>query len=229
MSDNSWCLGLKPNEQIPGTLPEMEMLLDEYNGVWRSPTKNKKVYFTFDLGYEAGYTNDVLDVLKENNIQALFFLVSHYLEQNEIVSRMINENHILGNHTDRHKNPVGLSYEEVKKDIEDFEYKFIEKYPEAIPMEWYRPPEGKYDEQTLAVVKEKKLRTMLWSLVLSKDWLREPAYEPQESAEKIMIHIHPGAILLLHIANPSTPEMIKRLIPMLLEKGYEIGNLRDLK
>ena len=62
--------------------------------------EDKNIYLTFDLGYEAGYTENILNVLKEKNVSATFFITAHYLNTaSDLVERMINEGHIVGNHT----------------------------------------------------------------------------------------------------------------------------------
>ena len=75
-------------------------VMDEYNGLCLGGSESKQIYLTFDSGYEAGYTEKILDVLKENNVKATFFITGHYLNtQPDIVKRMIEEGHIVGNHT----------------------------------------------------------------------------------------------------------------------------------
>ena len=74
--------------------------MEQYDGMYIGNADKKNVYLTFDEGYEAGYTEKMLDVLKENNVKATFFITGHYLNTNEeLVKRMINEGHIVGNHT----------------------------------------------------------------------------------------------------------------------------------
>ena len=116
----SW--GLKPNTQEKTPVPPADgvKLLTEHGGLFVGDTAQKKVYFTFDLGYEAGYTAEVLDILKENGIKGVFFLCGNYLKETELVKRMISEGHSIGNHTDRHKDLPKLSDEGIKKDIAAF-------------------------------------------------------------------------------------------------------------
>ena len=75
-------------------------ILDTYDGICMGNADSKYVYLTFDEGYEAGYTSKILAVLKENEVPAAFFITAHYLNtQPELVKQMIDEGHIVGNHT----------------------------------------------------------------------------------------------------------------------------------
>ena len=223
----SW--GVTPNtkEQTPGAPAGGEKMLAEHDGLYVADTTDKKVYFTFDLGYEAGFTNQVLDILKEKNIKGIFFLCGHYVEtKDELVNRMLDEGHQIGNHTDKHKDLPTLSDAGIKKDIVDFNDKFVDKYPDAPAMKFFRPGKGRFDARTLKIAKEQNLRTMLWSIAIV-DWGKTPI-DAKKSADKITSRVHPGAIILFHITNSGTPEMLKLLIPQLIEKGYTFGEPGEL-
>ena len=222
----SW--GLSPNtkEQVPTAPDGVETLLKQYNGLYHSDTEEKKVFFTFDLGYEAGYTAKVLDILKEHDIKAIFFLCGNYLTQKELINRMLTEGHQIGNHTDKHKDLPTLSQEGITKDIMTFQNDFITQYPNAKKPVFFRPPKGRFDEKTLETANSNNLRTMLWSIAIV-DWGKKPI-AAQSNANKIADRIHPGATILFHITNSGTPEMLKLLIPQITEKGYQIGTPEEI-
>ena len=216
--------GLTPNtkEMTPGIPRGAQALLDAHNGIFVGDTSKKEVYLTFDLGYEAGHTAGVLDVLKENSIKAIFFLCGNYLKETELVTRMMAEGHIIGNHTDKHKDLPTLSEEAIRKDIDDFTIKFKDAYPDAPPLKHFRPGKGRFDERTLRVANEQNLKTVMWSSAIV-DWARTPI-PVQPAVDKILSRIHPGAIILFHISNSSMSDIISQLIPMLHEKGYSFGD-----
>jgi len=223
--------GLKPNERelTPTVSTAGRELLEKYNGLYvarGAANGDKKYYLTFDLGYESGNTAAVLDILKEHNLKAIFFLCGNYLKETELVNRMLAEGHTLGNHTNRHKNLPKLSEEGIRKDISVLAEDFAEKYLDAKPMAFFRPPEGSFDERTLKIAQEYGLRTMMWSIAIV-DWGKKPI-NAGNSSDKIAKRIHPGAIILSHIANSGTPEMLKLLIPALAEKGYTCGTPDEL-
>ena len=212
----SW--GVVPNSKE--TTPEAPKggaeLLKKYGGVFVNETGEKNVYFTFDLGYEAGYTAEVLDILKENNIKAIFFLCGNYLQHDELIERMITEGHTIGNHTDRHKDLPKLSDEAMRKDIADFNEKYGKKTTH------FRPPQGRISERVLKEVQDQGMKTVMWSIAIV-DWGKTPI-PAKPNADKIAKRIHPGAIILFHITNSGTPEMLRLLIPQIVEKGYTIAD-----
>jgi peptidoglycan-N-acetylmuramic acid deacetylase len=221
----SW--GVTPNarEATPEPPKGGGKMLAENNGMFVGDASRKEVYFTFDLGYEAGYTASVLDILKENNIKAIFFICGNYLQENELIGRMIAEGHTLGNHTDRHKDLPTLSTDAINKDIADVQIKFDAKYG-AYPMKYFRPPQGRFNESVLKAANAQGMKTMLWSIAIV-DWGRTPI-NAVECAVKIEKRLHNGAIILLHITNSGTPEMLKLLLPKITAKGYAFGNPTEL-
>lgn len=212
----SWGLTHHGNETTPTVSTLGAQLLKKYNGLYVGDISQKQVYFTFDLGYEAGYTADVLDILKEYNIKGLFFLCGNYLKETELIARMQNEGHQIGNHTNKHRNLPTLSEAEIRKDLTDLQLPTTAKF--------FRPPEGKFDEKTLRVAQEEGLRAVLWSLAIV-DWQKTPKLNVTACTNKILERVHPGAIMLFHITNPGTPEMLRQVIPALREKGYTFGEL----
>lgn len=221
----SW--GINPNTR--GTTPEPPAggakLLSEYNGIFVGNTDGKKVYFTFDLGYEAGYTAEVLDILKEHSIKGIFFLCGNYLKETELIGRMLAEGHEIGNHTDRHKDLPSLSEEGVKKDILTFAENYNARYS-GKPIKFFRPPQGRFSKKVLSIADGQGLKTTLWSIAIV-DWGKKPI-DAAVNAKKITSRLHPGAIILFHITNSGTPEMLKLLIPQIAEKGYTVGSPAEL-
>ena len=113
----------------------------------------KYVYLTFDEGYEAGYTSKILDVLKENDVKAAFFITGHYLNSaSDLVKRMIDEGHIVGNHTVNHKSMPDLTDEKIKEEVMNLHQAVFEKF--GYEMKYLRPPMGEYSERTLLETRE---------------------------------------------------------------------------
>ena len=217
--------GLVPNQQEATPQPPKggAELLDKYDAKFVGDTSSKTVYLTFDLGYEAGYTADVLDILKANDIKAIFFLCGHYLNETELVRRMLAEGHTIGNHTDKHKDLPTLNEAAILKDIVDFDTKFVDMYGQINPdkLVFFRPPQGRIDDKSLKIAKNQGLTTLMWSIAI-KDWGKDPI-PSTHNANLISKRIHPGAIVLLHITNAGTPKMLAELIPMITDKGYRFG------
>ena len=97
-----WGIKRANNNMQPDVGEYNKKMLEENDGICLGKDTEKIIYLTFDEGYEAGYTENILDTLKENNVKATFFITSHYLNTaSDLVERMINEGHIVGNHTPR--------------------------------------------------------------------------------------------------------------------------------
>lgn len=218
----SWGLKSNYHERTPVPPDGSIAMLEENNGLFVGDTEVKNVYLTFDLGYEAGYTAKVLDILRDSNIKAIFFLCGNYLKEEELVNRMIAEGQYIGNHTDKHKDLPLLSEEEIKKDIVSFQEKFNAKYSKDAPIKFFRPPQGRFSAKVLKAASGEGLKTALWSIAIV-DWNKTPI-NAAESADKIESRLHPGAIVLSHITNSGTVEMLKLLIPKISAKGYQIGD-----
>ena len=95
-----WGIKRNDNHEQPDLGSENRKILEENNGIALGNSESKEIYLTFDEGYEAGYTGKILEILKENDVKATFFLTAHYINtQEELVKQMIEEGHIIGNHT----------------------------------------------------------------------------------------------------------------------------------
>jgi len=227
----AWGLGNYATGKKPNPPPGSVELLEKYDGVWVVDGKDgqeaeKKVYLTFDLGYEAGWTGEVLDILKKHNIKAVFFLCGHYLKSTDLVTRMISEGHMIGNHTNKHKDLPTLSDEGIREDIAVFNTMFNEQYGEMYgnkPLTLFRPGKGRMCERTVRIASEEGLRTMMWSNAIV-DW-GKAEINVQKSSDTIMKRMHPGMVMLLHISNAGMPKMLDALIPRVLAEGYEFGDV----
>lgn len=94
-----WGIKRNDNNEQPDLGVRNNEVLKKYKGIAMGNSEKKKVYLTFDEGYEAGYTPKMLEVLKQNNVKATFFITAHYLNtQEKLVEQMIKDGHIVGNH-----------------------------------------------------------------------------------------------------------------------------------
>ena len=95
-----WGIKRNDNHEQPDMGTENRKVLEENGGMCIGDSDKKYIYLTFDEGYEAGYTEKILDVLKQNDVKATFFITAHYLNtQEDLVKRMLEEGHEVGNHT----------------------------------------------------------------------------------------------------------------------------------
>ena len=95
-----WGLKRNDNHNQPDVGKENRKILEENNGICLGNKDKKILYLTFDEGYEAGYTSKILEILKENDVKAAFFITAHYLNtRDDLVKQMLEDGHIVGNHT----------------------------------------------------------------------------------------------------------------------------------
>lgn len=189
----------------------------ELGGKWLM-ADNKNVCLTFDEGYENGYTAQILDTLKEKNVRAIFFCTYDYVKDNpELVKRMIDEGHIVGNHSYRHYNFTQIDLQTARDEITVLHDYVAEQF--GYEMTYFRFPEGAFSEQTLALAKELGYSTLFWSFAYA-DWDRNSPPSTDAAYEKITSSAHNGAILLLHAVCSSNAEVLGRAIDNIVEQGY---------
>ncbi len=225
-ADGNWGLAFPQEGQTPVGNASAEYLA-KYNAYYTGP-EEKTIYLTFDSGYENGYTEKILDVLKEKGVPAAFFLVGNYIEDNpEIVKRMAAEGHIVGNHTMHHPDMSAISDEDsFRKEIAGLEEAYKAVTGSSLP-KFYRPPQGKYSEANLKHAQSLGYTTVFWSLAYV-DWLEDDQPTREEALNVLNRRIHPGAIVLLHSTSKTNCGILGELIDGWREKGYEFRSISEL-
>lgn len=186
------------------------------------------IYLTFDVGYENGYTEGLLDVLKEEKVPAAFFVVGNFVEENpELVKRMADEGHIVGNHTMHHPDMSAISDEAAfKKELDELEAAYEKAVGKKMP-KFYRPPQGKYSEANLEMANKLGYTTVFWSLAYV-DWLQDSQPSREDSLNLLNERIHPGAIVLLHSTSKTNSQILSELIQGWKSQGYSFRALTEL-
>ncbi len=179
-----------------------------------------KIYLTFDEGYENGYTAPILDVLKEKNVSAVFFVTMHYAKSNpELIRRMIDEGHIVANHTANHPEMPNISLEKAAAEITELHQYIKENFD--YEMSLFRFPQGMFSESTLKLVEELGYRSVFWSFAY-KDWDVNSQPDNAAALKKITDFAHDGAIYLLHAVSKTNAEVLGDAIDGLRTLGYEL-------
>ncbi len=179
-----------------------------------------KIYLTFDLGYEAGYTNDILDVLKETDTKAVFFLTGSYAEkQEEIVRRIIDEGHTVGNHSYSHPDMPTLSDSEAALEITKVGDILKDKY--GYDSYLFRFPAGTFSQRTVAIAAQNGYHSVFWSFAYN-DWDNANQPDKTQALQKLTDRLHPGAVYLLHPMETNSL-ILKDFITNARNAGYEIG------
>lgn len=225
-SGYGWGYKKNADHQVPN-IGRYQELLDEYGAYYADLSGDKHIYLTFDNGYEQGYTGDILDVLKKSQVPATFFVTGHYVEtEPELVKRMAEEGHIIGNHSYHHPDFSILSKEAMQKELEDLEAA-VSEITDQNEINYLRPPQGMFNEETLKWANDLGYTHIFWSLAF-KDWETNNQKGWQYAYEQVMEQIHPGAIILLHTVSADNAEALEHVIKELKDQGYEFKSLDDL-
>lgn len=226
MAAENWGLGFGAEGSQPTGNASAEEL-KENNAHYVGNSSEKVIYLTFDAGYENGNTESILDALKKHNVKATFFVVGHYLESApDLVKRMVEEGHSVGNHTYHHLDMSSISSKEsFQKEMDDVASLFKEITGKEISM-YYRPPQGKYSKENLKMAKDMGYHTFFWSLAYV-DWYQDKQPTKEEAFNKLVGRIHPGAIVLLHSTSQTNGEIMDELLTKWEELGYTFRTLED--
>ena len=216
-----------PAEGQPPAAPMTPEKLRELGGAYWDADGGGVLYLTFDAGYENGYTGEILDTLKELEVPAAFFVTGDYLSRNaDLIRRMAQEGHIVGNHTMRHPDMTALDAEGFRAELQGVEEKYFDITGQTLP-KYYRPPQGVYDEASLKRAQELGYQTVFWSLAYA-DWDNDRQPDPDEAVEKLNSRIHDGAVVLLHATSKTNAEILKRLLTGWMEMGYRFEPVTEL-
>lgn len=181
---------------------------------------DKRIILTFDQGYENGYTEKILNTLKEKDVTAMFFLTGDYAKkENALVKRMIAEGHILGNHGMTHASLPSLSIEDGKKEVMSLHQYVLDNY--GYEMQFFRFPCGEYSEQALKTVNDCGYKTVFWSFAYV-DWKTDAQPDKNEALNKLVASAHGGEILLLHSVSATNAEILGDVIDELRERGFTV-------
>jgi len=202
--------------------------LRRYDAAFLGNTNEKVLYLTFDAGYENGCTEKILDILKKHNIKAAFFLVGNYMEKNpDLVRRMVEEGHIVGNHTMHHPDMSKLQAEaSFSKELTQLESLFTEITGKELP-KFYRPPQGVYSEENLKMAQKLGYRTVFWSLAYV-DWNNDDQPTAEYAFSKLLPRTHNGAVVLLHSTSKTNAEILDELLTKWKAGGYRFDTIDHL-
>ena len=227
LETGSWGLSFR-SDQAPPVAPASPAQLAQYDAAYLGDTSKPVIYLTFDAGYENGCTAQILDTLKKHEVSAAFFLVGNYLEKNaDLVRRMVDEGHIVGNHTMDHPDMSKITdKEQFSVQLTGLETLFREVTGKDLP-KYYRPPQGIYREENLKMAKELGYRTIFWSLAYA-DWNNDSQPTKEQAFGKLLPRIHNGAVVLLHSTSKTNAEILDELLTRWKEMGYTFGTLEEL-
>lgn len=197
-----------------------------YGGEFIGDKNDKTIYLTFDEGYENGCTGRILDILKEKNVTATFYVTLDYVKSSpDLVSRMINEGHEVGNHTCTHPSLPDISDDMVFEEIHGLESYISDNFGgyKTVTM---RPPRGEFSVRTLRLVKNMGYDTVLWSFAYN-DWNVDDQPDREKAYERITSATHNGAIYLLHAVSETNTAILADVIDYWQDNGYSVKSITE--
>ncbi len=204
-------------------------VLDDYEGIYVGNDEEKNIYLTFDEGYENGYTGAILDTLKEKEVTAIFFVTMPYVKQNpDLVKRMIEEGHIVGNHTVNHPSmPSVLDDKKLEEEVMKL-HDYVKENFDGYEMTYLRPPKGEYSERTVKICKDLGYKTVLWSSAYD-DWDTSKQDRLDYARKMILDYAHNGCVMLLHAVSKDNTALLGEVIDTLRNRGYEFKSLDEFE
>ena len=227
ISTGAWGLSFPSAGATPNG-PASEEKLREYDAAYVGNSEEKVLYLTFDAGYENGYTASILDTLQKHNVKAAFFLVGNYLQKNgDLVRRMVEAGHIVGNHTMTHPDMSAITDKAAfEKELAGPEALFQELTGKEMPR-FYRPPRGVYSEENLKMAQELGYHTVFWSLAY-KDWENNKQPTAEYAMGKLIPRTHNGAVILLHSTSKTNAQVLDELLTQWENLGYHFETIDKL-
>ena len=189
--------------------------------------EEKVIYLTFDAGYENGNVAKILDVLKEENVPAAFFILQNLITKNaDLVKRMAEEGHTVCNHTARHKDMSQYQNDAFLAELKALETLYSERIGGKMA-KYYRPPEGVFSRENLICAAENGYKTIFWSFAYP-DWDNSKQMSLEKAKQIILDNLHNGEVMLLHPTSSTNAQILADIIREARAQGYRFGTLDEL-
>lgn len=217
--------GVAKNGEAAQTSKDNQKLYAQYGGLTLDTSGEKVIYLTFDCGYENGYTEKILDVLKEKQVPAAFFVTRPYVESSpKIVARMIREGHIVGNHSDKHPDFSTINRTRMAEEIRSVDNLLRTEFGYSAP--YFRFPEGACSISALELVQSIGYTSVFWSSAYA-DWDPDNQKGADYAYQTVMDRLHPGCVQLLHAVSKDNAEALGRMIDTARGQGYTFRSLEE--
>ncbi len=235
---DNWFFGPSTYDEATGQVsygwdrwPSTQETLRKYGAIYRGDTARKVIYLTFDCGYEYGATELILDALRDKNAPGTFFLTGPFVRgesglfdndyMTNLVRRMLDEGHIVGNHTNTHPEMTSLTVDEAIEEMRQVERDYKDRFPDAPDMVYFRPPRGAVNEWLLRLEAKLGYRTVLWSCAYY-DYDVDNQWEYGDALDLLKSHLHPGCVYLLHAESFTNAAILPAFIDWVRAQGYAI-------
>lgn len=227
LETGAWGLSFR-TEGLPPVGSANAATLASYDAAYIGDTTEKKIYLTFDAGYENGCTAKILEILRKHEVSAAFFLVGNYMEKNaDLVRQMVQDGHIVGNHTMHHPDMSKITdLSAFQKELEELETLY-EQITGQQMQKFYRPPRGVYSRSNLEMAQQLGYKTVFWSLAYV-DWNNDSQPTAEYAFSKLLPRTHNGMVVLLHSTSATNAAILDELLTKWEELGYSFGTIDEL-
>lgn len=230
----SWYCGKTERDETTGEVrviferaADVLEAMEKYGAVYRKNEDEKVIYLTFDCGYENGYTGQILDILKEKGVKGAFFLNGQFIKTApELVKRMLDEGHVVGNHGNNHKVMSKLTIEELFYEVESNNALLQQAVPGAPYMKYFRPPAGSCSEWDLALYQAMDLECVLYSWAYY-DYAVDAQPDAASALAQMKSGLHNGSVLMFHCVGETNGLVLGDFIDYVRSEGFTIGDIRD--
>jgi len=217
------------NGQLPSINEEgFKPIIEKYGAIFIGDTQQKKLFLTFDNGYENGYTPDILNTLRDKKVPAIFFVTGHYAKtQADLLKRMTAEGHLIGNHSWSHPDMTTVSDQKIKEELDKVQQE-VTSITGQKEMKYLRPPRGIFSARTLDVTSKLGYTNVFWSLAY-KDWDVNDQKGWRYAYDNVVSQLHPGAVILLHSISKDNTQALGAIIDEARKRGYEFAPMDQLQ
>ncbi len=219
---NAYGYGFKRNKEHkePDVGFYKEIIVDN-NGFYVGNPNS--VYLTFDVGYDNGYLEKYLDILKAENVRATFFVTGDFVKRfSSLLVRIYEDGHLICNHSYSHKTINKVSESELKTDLERLESAYFEQIGVKMA-KIFRPPEGQFDEKSMKILNKLGYKTIFWSIA-HVDWKTSK----DNCLQNVIDNLHDGAIILLHTVNEENYQNLPQIIDFIRKNGYKLSTVDEI-
>ena len=190
-------------------------------------SEEKRIYLTFDFGYENGNVERIANILNEYSVPAAFFVLDNPIIKNtELICRLSEDGHLICNHTKNHKDLSKSTSEEIEKNLTSLE-KIYEQNTGKTMAKYFRFPEGKYSLEAMKVISDMGYKTVFWSFAYD-DWDNSRQPDREKAIKKVLDNTHNGAVMLFHPTSSVNADIFPTLIDAWKNMGYSFGTLDEL-
>lgn len=229
-ADTPYHFGFKKSKDgQPASIAQepFQALVAKHGALFLGDAEAKALYLTFDNGYENGFTPAILDVLRDKKVPAIFFVTGQYIkEQPELLRRMADEGHLIGNHSWSHPDLTTVADAKLKEELDRVK-DGVSAVTKQKDMVFLRPPRGIFSDRTLGVSGRLGYVNVFWS-VAYVDWDTKRQQGAEHAFRQVTRQLHPGAIILLHSVSKDNAAALGRIIDYAREQGYEFRSLDTL-